>query len=432
MPSQPAPTLTISAGWLLDGSGSAASEAMAVRIEEAGISAVGPASELAPPGGTVGEQLDFPTGTLLPGLIDCHTHTNMPGDGRRGEDVHRDDDDYLRLLRSAHNVEHALETGVTTVCDCGGWHDTTFRLKEGIRQGVVRGPRVLASGRPITTTGGHCWFMGSEADGPEGVRRAARQLIKEGADFLKVMATGGSTLGTDPFRPAFSSEELETIAEEGHRRGLLVAAHCRSNEAMRMVIDARFDVIMHGWFADQSGNREFDDRLADLIAEREVRVNPTLHITRSRLPLLQERVDQGAATDEEVALLKRMRSGHGTTMQHTGWLIERGVQLMAGSDCGWGVYPFGRFDLELEAMVEAGLSPLAAIQAATSGNAKALHIDDAVGTVAPGKEADLLVVDGRPDQDITDVGRVLAVIKGSRVVVNNAVPQQRSEDSSTG
>ena len=395
---------------------------MAVRIEGTRITAVGPAAELAPTGGSVGEQLDFPMGTLLPGLIDCHTHTNMPGDGRRGEDVHRDDDDYLRLLRSAHNVERALETGVTTLCDCGGWHETTFRLKEGIRQGVVRGPRVLAAGRPITTTGGHCWFMGSEADGLEGVQKAARQLIEEGADFLKVMATGGSTLGTDPFRPAFSSEELETIAEEGHRRGRLVAAHCRSNEAMRMVIAARFDVIMHGWFADQSGNREFDDRLADLMAEREVRVNPTLHITRGRLPLLQERVEQGVATDEETALMKRMQRGHAVTMQHTRRLIERGVQLMAGSDCGWGTYPFGRFDLELAAMVEAGLSPLAAIQAATDGNAKALHIDDVVGTVAPGKEADLLVVNGRPDQDITDVGKVLAVIKGGRVVVNNAAP----------
>ena len=392
---------------------------MAVRIEGARISAVGPAAELAPPRESTGEQFDSPEGTLLPGLIDCHTHTNMPGDGRRGEDVHRDDDDYLRLLRSAHNVQRALETGVTTVCDCGSWHQTTFRLKEGIRQGIVRGPRLLAAGPPITTTGGHCWFMGSEADGPEGVRRAARQLIKEGADFLKVMATGGSTLGTDPFRPAYSSEELEAIAEEGHRRGLPVVAHCRSNEAMRMVIDARFDAIMHGWFADQSGVRVFDDRLADLMAEREVRVNPTLHITRGRLPLLQERVEQGVATDEETALLERMQRSHAVTMEHTGWLIERGIQLMAGSDCGWGVYPFGRFDLELAAMVEAGLSPLAAIQAATDGNAKALHIDDVVGTVAPGKEADLLVVDGRPDQDITDIGRVLAVIKGGRVIVNN-------------
>ena len=420
---QPPHTLTITAGRLLDGSGAPASEAMAVRIDGARITAVAPAAHLAPPAESTGEHLDFPTATLLPGLIDCHTHTNMPGDGRRGEDVHRDDDDYIRLLRSAHNVERALETGVTTVCDCGGWHETTFRLKEGIRQGIVRGPRLLASGRPITVTGGHCWFMGGEADGVEGVQKEARLLIKQGADFLKVMATGGSTLGTDPFRPAYSSEELHAIADEGHRRGLPVVAHCRSNEAMRMVVDARFDALMHGWFADHAGVREFDHRLADLVAERGVRVNPTLHITRGRLPLLQERVAQGVATDEETALLDRMQRSHATTLQHTGWLIDRGVQLMAGSDCGWGVYPFGRFDLELAAMVDAGLSPHAAIHAATAGNAKALHIDDVVGAVTPGKEADLLVVDGRPDQDITHLARVLAVIKSGRVVVNHTTPR---------
>ena len=103
-----------------------------------------------------------------------------------------------------------------------------------------------------------------------------------------------------------------------------------------------------------------------------------------------------------------------------GKLIEHGVQLMAGSDCGWGVYPFGRFDLELAAMVDAGLTPAGAIASATGGNAKALGIDDTVGTVAPGKEADLLIVDGNPDEQISDVARVLAVLKAGRVVVNNA------------
>ncbi|MCY4581647.1 MAG: amidohydrolase family protein, partial [Chloroflexi bacterium] len=129
-------SLTIHAGRLLDGTGAAAASDVAVRIEGSRIVSVGPASEEAPPDGQV---LEFPTATLLPGLIDCHTHTNMPGDGRRGEDVHLVDDDAIRLLRSAHNVERALETGVTTVCDCGGWNQTTFRLKEGLQQGIVHG-----------------------------------------------------------------------------------------------------------------------------------------------------------------------------------------------------------------------------------------------------------------------------------------------------
>ena len=410
-------SLTIHAGRVLDGTGAAAATNVVVRIEGSRIVSVGPASDAPPADGQV---LDFSNATLLPGLIDCHTHTNMPGDGRRGEDVHLVDDDAIRLLRSAHNVGRALETGVTTVCDCGGWNQTTFRLKDGLQQGVVHGSRVLASGRPITVSGGHCWFMGSEADGVDGVRHAARQLIKEGADFLKVMATGGSTLGSDPFRPQFSPEELTTISLEGHRRDRKVVAHCRSNEAMRMVVDAEYDAIMHGWFTDEHGARVFDEHLASDIAERGICVNPTLQITRSRIPILQQRVDNGTATEEETTMLDRMRRGHATTLEQVGKLIEHGVQLMAGSDCGWGVYPFGRFDLELAAMVDAGLTPAGAIASATGGNAKALGIDDTVGAVAPGKEADLLIVDGNPDEQISDVARVLAVLKAGRVVVNNA------------
>jgi imidazolonepropionase-like amidohydrolase len=389
---------------------------MAVLVEGPAIKAVGPAHELRLPEGAGGEVLDFPDATLLPGLIDCHTHTNMPGDGRRGEDVHAGDDDSVRLMRSAHNVVTALQTGVTTVCDCGGWNTTTFALKEGIRQGLVDGPRVLASGRPITTTGGHCWFMGSEADGVDGVRRAARLLIKQGADFLKVMATGGSTLGTDPFRPAFSQEELAAIVEEGHRRNRIVCAHCRTNAAMHMVLDAGFDAIMHGWFTDPSGAKTFDDRLAGRIAEREVWVNPTLQITRSRLPMLQERVNAGTATPDEAAMLDRMSATHAQTMDHSRRLVSAGIRFIAGSDCGWGVYPFGRFDLELEAMVEGGLTPSGALAAATSNNAVALGIGATVGTIAPGKEADILVVAGAPDIDIADVANVAAVFKAGRRV----------------
>ena len=207
------------------------------------------------------------------------------------------------LLRSAHNVEHApLKRG----------SDDGVRLrrhgtkrpsasKRAFAKGVVRGPsRARFAGRPITTTGGHCWFMGSEADGPEGVRQGGSPAHQGGRGLPQGDGDGRKHAWVGSVSPGLlQPKSSRLIAEEGHRRGLLAAAHCRSNEAMRMVIDARFDVIMHGWFADQSGNREFDDRLADLMAEREVRINPTLHITRSRLPLLQERVDQGVATDEE-------------------------------------------------------------------------------------------------------------------------------------
>ena len=403
-------------GRMLDGTGTPAQERVAVLLQGTKVQAVGPDHELGLPDGAAGEVLEFPSATLLPGLIDSHTHTNMPGNGRRGEDVHVNDSDDLRLLRSAHNVGIALRTGVTTVGDCGGWHHTTFSLKEGVQQGLITGPRMLVSGRPITTTGGHCWFMGSEADGVDGVRHAARQLIKEGADFLKVMATGGSTMGTDPFRPAFSAEELRAIVEEGHRRNKLVTAHCRTNVAMRMVVDAGFDGIMHGWFTDTTGARHLDEELANHLVEHEVWVAPTLHITRSRLFALQAKKERGEATPKEEAQLDRMRANHEQLLAHTRRLVELGVRFIAGSDCGWGVYPFGHFDLELDAMVAGGLTPMQAVVAATGASAQALGLSDSVGTIAPGMEADLLVVDGSPDVQIADVGKVAAVFKaGVRV-----------------
>lgn len=392
---------------VMDGTDTPFSTRKVVLLQDDRILAIGPEDQIVFPGAATGEVLEFPNSTLLPGLIDCHTHTNMPGTGRRGEDVHREDTDDIRLMRSAHNVAIALQTGVTTVCDCGGWNQTTFSLKEAINQGLVAGPRVLAAGRPITTTGGHCWFMGSEADGVDGVRQAARQLIKEGADFLKVMGTGGSTLGTDPFRPAFSQEELQAIGEEGHRRNRVVVAHCRTNSAMRMVVDAGFDAIMHGWFTDDSGRKVYDERLADHIASREVRVNPTLQITRSRFQLFEDR----ELTSEEQVQYTRMQANHAQTLDHCGRLFKAGIKLMAGSDCGWGVYPFGHFDRELLALVNAGLTPTQAVVAGTSNNAELLGLGDVIGTIEAGKSADLLIVDGNPADDIKDIANVAAVFK---------------------
>ena len=118
--------------------------------------------------------LEYPGASIVPGLIDCHTHTNMPGNSRRGEDVNAEDDDELRLYRSFRNVRIALETGVTTLCDNGAWNDLGFRLKAAIEEGKVVGADVLACGNPITIRKGHCWFMGSEVSGPEEARAKAR------------------------------------------------------------------------------------------------------------------------------------------------------------------------------------------------------------------------------------------------------------------
>ena len=405
----------IQADRFIDGRGGPVAENIAVVVSGGQIKEVIPKERLNIPEGSIHEIHEFPGATLLPGLIDCHTHTNMPANGRRGEDVIPDGDD-IRLLRSAHNVGVALRSGVTTMCDNGAWNLTAFSLKEGIQEGLVEGPDLLACGRPITTTGGHCWFMGSEADGVDGVRMATRQLIKEGADFIKVMATGGSTLTSNPYRPAYTIDELRTIADETHRRDKVVAAHCRCVQGMSNVLESGFDIIIHGFFAGEDGVRRFDPRVAEQIARQGVWVNPTLHIGRSRIWQLWEKRDSEGLTEDEADILARAEEGYKAGLKECGQLIESGVKLAAGSDCGWGVYPFGQFAHEIGAMVEAGLTPMQGILSGTRNCAEALRIIDRVGTVEAGKEADLLVVEGNPAEDITDLTRVAAVFKAGRLV----------------
>ena len=412
---------------LIDGLGGPPLNNMAVVVRGSRIQWVGPQDQVYGPGGPLagstpgshGQVLDFPQGTLLPGLIDCHTHTNMPGDGRRGEEVHRDSD-AVRLLRSARNVGRALRSGVTTVCDCGSWNQTALSLKEGLAQGLVEGSRLLASGRPITTTGGHLWYMGGEADGVDGVRRRTRELIKEGADFIKVVASGGSTSTSDPYRPSLTAPEIATIVEEAHGRGKPVAAHCRCTAAINNAVESGVDMVLHCAFYDADGSYRFDQATAEALVSSGVRINPTLHLGRIRLNMLRRKREQEELTAEESALLETSEQGERLRMEHFGRLIQMGVKLVGGSDCGWGSYPFGDFQGEIIAMVDAGLSPMEAILAGTRNGAEAMRVIGTVGTVEQNKEADLLVVDGDPVQDITALRQVTAVFQGGRLVGGEA------------
>ena len=417
----------IQPGRLIDGLGGPPLNNMAVVLRGSHILWVGPREQLYGPGGPLagsmpgshGQVLEFPQGTLLPGLIDCHTHTNMPGDGRRGEEVNRDTDQ-VRLLRSARNVGRALESGVTTVCDCGSWNQTAFSLKEGLALGLVEGSRLLASGPPITSTGGHLWYMGGEADGVDGVRRRVRELLKEGADFIKVVASGGSTATSDPYRPSLTAAEIGSIVEEAHERGKPVVAHCRCTAAISNAVEAGVDVVLHCWFYDADGSYRFDQATAEGLVRSGVWINPTLHMGRIRLNMLRRKREEEELTLEESGQLETSEQGDQLRMEHFGRLIQMGVKLVGGSDCGWGSQPFGDYQGEVIAMVDAGLSPLEAILAGTRNAAGALGILSSVGTVEQDKEADLLVVDGDPTQDIAALRKVTAVFHGGKLVRGEA------------
>ena len=360
-------------GNLIDGLKSSPEEGMAVAFNRRGIQWVGRSGEVENSGGDVAREiLHFPDSTLLPGLFDCHTHTNMPGDGRTGEEVDRDDSDDVRLLRSASNVGDALSTGVTTLCDCGSWNSTAYSLKAGLAQGIVRGPRTLVSGPPLTITGGHLWFMGGETNGIDNIRARVRERVWQGADFIKVAASGGSTLTSDPYRASYTLDELRALVDEAHNRNRPVLAHCRCTESINFALDAGVDAILHCFFAEADGSYRYDEPTADRLAESGVWLNPTMHLGRVSRAHLQRIREQRPFTPAEQERWERSNRMGGVAMEQFGRLISAGVKLVGGSDCGWGSYPFGDFQGEIIAMHDAGLTPMQAIQAGTRNPAAAL------------------------------------------------------------
>ncbi len=411
------PLTVILPGKLIDGVHTAPQESMGVAFNETGISWVGRLGDLgSAPGDESREIIELPETTLLPGLFDLHTHTNMPGDGRTGEEVNQDDSDGVRLLRSARNVAEALSTGVTTLCDCGSWNNTAFSLKDGLAQGIAQGPRTLVSGPPLTISGGHLWFMGGEVDGVAGIRGAVRERVKQGADFIKVAASGGSTLTSDPYRASFTLDELKALTDEAHNRNRPVLAHCRCTESINFALDAGVDAILHCFFTDSDGSYRYDEPTADRLAESEVWVNPTMHLGRVSRAYLQSVMAKRPLAPAEQERWERSNRMGDTMMEQFERLISAGVRLAGGSDCGWGSYPFGDFQGEIIAMRDAGLSPMQAIQAGTSSPAAVLGLSPVTGSIETGKAADFLLVEGDPLADIDALRRVKAVYKQGRRV----------------
>ena len=409
-------------GKLIDGIGTQPQEGKAVAIQGNSIKWVGSAADAdnLDSNGATKEIMEFPGGTLLAGLFDIHTHTNMPGDGRTGEQINLDDNDEIRLLRSARNAATAIASGVTTMCDCGSWNRTGFALKEGLSAGLVEGPRVLVSGPPLTVTGGHLYYMGGEADGVGEVRKMVRNLVKQGADFIKIAASGGSTSTSDPYRAAYSVDELKAIVYESHNRGRPVLAHCRCTDAINAALDADVDAILHCSFYDNDGRYRYDQETAERLAASEVYLNPTMGLGQAnRDRLIRIKNERGLTEDENQRLERSRVSGENSRAQFRA-LIEAGVKLVGGSDCGWSYYPFGDFQGEVMSLHRAGLSRIDAIHASTRSPALALGIADSIGTVEAGKQADLLVVNGDPAQDLENLRNVDVVFKGgARLATTN-------------
>ena len=405
----------ITAGQLIDGKGGAPVPDGAILIKGSKIVAVGSAKEVTAPEGAPMETFEYPGKTVMPGMIDCHTHHNGFGDGRAGEDVAALPDEVL-ALQSARNARASLYSGVTTIRDNGAKNMTMFRLRDAVNLDITPGPRMVLCGRPITIIGGHTWYFGTEVTGPVEAVAAVRQLIKEGADYIKIMATGGTTRTSFPLLPSFNLDELKAIAQEAQKFGRLTAAHCTSTQGIINSLDAGIDMIIHCHFREPDGTPKFREDLAERMARHGTFVNPTVHVTRARVWALQREKETRGLTDLEQARLDELLRDLEVRLEHLGRLIGMGLKIITGSDSSWGDYPLGNTVYETECLVLAGYSEMQGILSVTNEAAKSLGIDGVTGTLEAQKEADIIVVDGNPQERIEDLWKVQDVfLAGERV-----------------
>lgn len=410
------PLVYLRADRLVDGLGGEPVRDGAVLLGGGQILAVGPTASVQPPEGAPVVRLDYPGGTLLPGLIDTHVHLNGFGDGRGGDDLAQLPDALL-LLQTAQNARRHLESGVTTLRECGAKGRTTFMVRQAAAQGITAAPRLVLCGRPITITGGHLWYFGEEADGVDAVRQSVRRLVKEGADFIKIVATGGSTRSSHATRAAFRPDEMRALVEEAHRFGKPTAAHCAATEGILNALDAGVDTIIHCVFREIDGSTRFRPEVAQRLADQGVWVDMTLAQSGARERRLHAQQARGEALSaKEESELASLAAARHVRREHFERLLELGVRMVSGSDSSWAAYPIGEFQYEVIDHAEWGMGSMAAILSATRDAASCLGIERVTGTLEAGKAADVLVVDGDPVAEIRALLRVRDVFAGGQRV----------------
>lgn len=395
---------TLVAARLFDGTGSEPIQNAFVRIEDGRIKDVGRREDL---GSAAANARDLGDATLLPGLVNMHTHLTCSMSETTLADALNDSYE-VKMMRAVENARASLLSGVTTIRDCGTLNAIVFAIRDASAKGIITAPHVWASGDVLTSTGGHCYFFGVECDTADEARWAVRNQVKAGADYIKVMATGGGlTPNTNPREAQFTEEQMIAIVEDSARIGKYVAAHCHGTPGIRNSTAARVRTIEHCSFMVPHGSGvEYEQDVADAVAEAGIYVCPTIGVgERARRKMEAEGRDNPFAATR-YQRLENMRK-----------LVESGVKFVSGNDAGMMMTGFDDFQLDLELLVEhVGMSSADAIVTATGRAAEAIGSDD-FGTLQPGRRADVLAVRGNALDDIGALRDIMLVMKSGQVVV---------------
>jgi len=348
------------------------------------------------------EVVNFGGKTVIPGLIDAHIHSLFDASGDPFGSLEAESASMI-TLKAANFMEKTLEAGIVAIRDMGGVDYLEMGLNEAIKSGLSKGPRMQLSGKLITMTGGHGHQFGREVDSPHEARKAAREQLKNGVDLIKIMATGGvMTEGVQPGAPQLTEEEMRAAIIEAHKAERKTATHAQGVEGIKNALRAGIDSIEHGIF--------LDDEAIELMVHNDVFLVPTL---AAPYWIIDAGVEKGVP-EFAVEKSKAVIESHAKSFQKA---REAGVKIAMGTDAGTPFNKHGKNKFEIKMMVENGMKPIEAIKAATMGGAELMELTDKLGSISEGKLADMVVVDGKPDQDIEDIYEVAEVYKeGKRVV----------------